>query len=67
MPKPKRVYYVEQSGADLRYGQKGGGLMARLSGATDRRDTMVRQGGTAKIYYADVVWKEIEDVEVERP
>ena len=65
MPKPKRVYYVEQSGTKLRYGQKGGGLMARLQGALDRATTMRRQGGETKIFYADVEWKELTDVEVE--
>ncbi len=65
MPKPKRVYYVEQSGAKLRYGQRGGGLFAQLRAMLERANMIERQGGTAKRWYADVEWKEITDVEVE--
>jgi len=65
MPKPKRVYYVEQSGAKLSYGQKGGGLFARLDGVLGRARTMRRLGAETKVYYADVEWKEFNDLEVE--
>lgn len=65
MGKPKRVYYVQQTGTKLRYGQKGGGLMAQLQAALGRAHTMRQQGGTTKIFYADVEWKELTDVEVE--
>lgn len=66
MGKPKRVYYVEQSGAKLRYGQKGGGLFAQMRAMLERARTIEqRGGGTTKCYYADVEWKELEDVEVE--
>lgn len=65
MPKPKRVYYVEQSGAKLRYGQKGGGLFAQLRAMLERARVMEAQGATTKTFYADVEWKELTDVEVE--
>lgn len=66
MHKPKRVYYLEQSGAKVRYGQKAGGLFATLSAMLGRARTIEqRGGGTTKCYYADIEWKELTDVEVE--
>lgn len=65
MPKPKRVYYLEQSGAKLRYGERGGGLFSQFSAMLGRRSNIQMQGATTKIFYADVEWKEINDVEVE--
>lgn len=59
MAKPKEVFYVEQSGAKLRYGQKGGGLFARLTGALDRARMMEHQGATTKVWRAEVVWHEV--------
>jgi len=66
MPKPTRVYYVEQRGAKLPHGQRGGGLFAQLRAMLERARTIEqRGGGTTKCYYADVEWKELTDVEVE--
>lgn len=65
MNKPKRVYYLEQSGAKVRYGQKAGGLFATLSGMLGRERTMQQQGAATRTFYADVEWKELTDVEVE--
>ena len=61
MTKPKEVFYVEQRGAKLRYGQKGGGLFARLDGAEGRAETMRGQGADAKVYRATVAWEEVID------
>jgi len=61
MAKPKEVFYVEQTGTKLRYGQRGGGLFARLAGALDRQRMCEQQGGTAKVWRAEVVWHEVSN------
>lgn len=63
--KPNKVFYLEQTGAKLRYGQKGGGLFATLLGMVGRRSIMEQQGATTQMWVADVVWRKIDDVEVE--
>ena len=59
MPLPKKVYYVSQEGAKLRYGQKGGGLFAKFAYALGRKQQMEQQGAVAKVYEAEVIWKEV--------
>jgi len=61
--KPKEVFYVEQRGAKLRYGQRGGGLFARLAGALGRAELMRHQGADAKVYRATVVWEEVIELD----
>lgn len=61
MAKPKKAYYIEQTGAKLRYGQKGGGMLSRLPSAQERAQTMLHQGAEGvKLYEAELVWKEID-------
>lgn len=53
----RQVYYVKQTGAKLRYGQKGGGLFASEQGALGRAKAMRQAGASVEIYTATVEWE----------
>ena len=57
---PSTVYYVSQRGAQLRYGQRGGGLFARLQDARSRAARLRNQDASVKVFEGTVTWAEMD-------
>lgn len=59
---PKVLYFVASTKAPVRrHGQPAGGKFTNLESAKERRDGIVKDGGEAQLFKADLVWEPVEE------